>query len=299
MPPSTPPSGHLLLASAKAGSTEQEAVDAARSVLAAAGPVELVETATPEELDAALDRLDGRTLVVAGGDGSLHLTVSRLRERGELGQVRLGLVPLGTGNDLARSLDLPLDPGDAAKVVLTASPRPLDLLVDDVGGVVINAVHVGVGADAAAQAGRLKARLGVLAFPLGALTAGLRMTGWRLRVEVDGAIVGDTHRRSLMVAVLNGPGIGGGTALVPHAEPDDGKLDVLVSYASGPLARVRFGAALSAGTHLQDRAVRVARGTTVTISGELVGVNADGEVGEQIRRRTWHVEAGAWSLLRP
>ncbi len=291
--------GHLLLASARAGSTEDEAVEAARTVLATAGPVELVETASPEELDAALDRLDGRTLVVAGGDGSLHLVVTRLRARHELPTTRMGLVPLGTGNDLARALDLPLDPGSAAQVVLSCEPRPLDLIVDDAGGVVVNAVHVGVGADAASHAGRLKPRLGPLAYPVGAVAAGLRSTGWRLRVEVDGRVLADGRHRSLMVGIGNGRGIGGGTPLLPHAEPDDGLLDVVVSAASGPVARVRFGAALAKGLHLQDKAVRYARGTTVVVSGEQVGVNADGELGEQVRRRRWTLEPGAWSLVRP
>ena len=290
---------HLLVASAKAGSTDAEAVEAARVVLAGAGPVELVETATPEQLDAALDRLDGRTLVVAGGDGSLHLVVTRLRARRELEHVRLGLVPLGTGNDLARVLDLPLDPAAAAGVVLSCQPRPLDLIMDDVGGIVVNAVHLGVGADAAAHAGRLKPRLGPIAYPVGAVAAGLRSTGWKLRVEVDGRVLADGRNRSLMVGIGNGRGIGGGTPLLPHAEPDDGLLDVVVSTASGPVARVRYGAALSAGKHLQDKAVRYARGTTVVVSGEQVGVNADGELGDDVRRRRWTIQPGAWSLVRP
>jgi diacylglycerol kinase family enzyme len=74
---------------------------------------------------------------------------------------------------------------------------------------------------------------------------------------------------------------------------------VVVSSASGPLARVRFGAALTAGRHLQDKAVRYARGRTVEVSGEPVGVNADGELGDEVRRRRWTVEPAAWSLIRP
>jgi diacylglycerol kinase family enzyme len=291
--------GHLLLASAHAGSAEQEAIEAARAVLADVGPVEVVSTATPDELDRALASRGDRRLVVAGGDGSLHLAVARLRERGELADRPIAVVPLGTGNDLARALGLPLDAADAARLVLTGSPRPLDLLVDDAGGVVVNAVHVGVGADAAESAGRLKPKLGVLAYPLGAVAAGLRTEGWRLRVEVDGRVLVDADRRSLMVGIGNGTGIGGGTPLLPLAEPDDGLLDVMVSLATGPFARVRFGAALKAGTHLQDRDVRFARGRTVTVTGEEVGVNADGELGGDVRRRQWTVEPGAWSLLRP
>lgn len=296
---STSSDGHLLLASAHAGSSDEEAIEAARAVLAEAGPVEVVSTATPEELDRALDGCGARSLVVAGGDGSLHLAVTRLHARGELAERPIALVPLGTGNDLARALDLPLDAAEAARLVLSGSHQPMDLLCDDAGNVVINAVHVGVGAEAAASAGRLKPLLGLLAYPLGAVFAGLRSSGWRLRVEVDGDVVADGRERALMVGIGNGPGIGGGTQLLPHARPDDGLLDVVVSLATGPLARMRYGAALKAGTHLDTPYVRSARGRSVTISGEPVGVNADGELGDEVTARTWTVDPGAWSLLRP
>ena len=295
----TSPDGHLLLASTHAGSTEQEAVEAARAVLSEAGPVEVVSTGTPEELDTALDACGSRRLVVAGGDGSLHLAVTRLHARGELADRPIALVPMGTGNDLARALGLPLDPADAARLVLNGKHAPMDLLLDDTGGIVVNAVHVGVGAEAAASAGRLKPVLGLLAYPLGAVFAGLRSTGWRLRVVVDGEVLADDHRRALMVGIGNGPSIGGGTELLPGACPDDGLLDVMVSRATGPFARARYAAALQNGTHLRDPEVRWTRGRSVTISGEPVGVNADGELGDEMTRRTWTVQPGAWSLLRP
>ncbi len=290
-----PTPGYLLVASSKAGSTDEEAVTAARYVLDA----ELTLCEQPDDLEAALDRLDGRTLVIAGGDGSLHLAVRRLSERSALATTSVGLVPLGTGNDLARTLDIPLDAADAARLVRDRQACPIDLIRDDAGGIVVNAAHVGVGADAAEHAGRLKPRLGPLAYPLGAVRAGMRSTGWRLRVEVDGTLLSDSHRKTLMVGIGNGRGIGGGTPLLPRAVPDDGLLDVVVSQASSPFARVRYGAALSAGQHLSDPAVRYTQGTTVTVWGEEVGVNEDGETGEATRRRTWTVEPGAWCLIRP
>ncbi len=289
------PDRTLLVVSEGAGSAQQEAVERARAVLAAAGDVELRTTGTPEDLDRALDDAGDRRVVLAGGDGSVHLAVQRLRDRGELSRP-LALVPLGTGNDLARSAGLSLDPERAARTALDGRPSPVDLLVDDAGGVVVNAVHVGVGAEAAQRSGRLKPLVGLLAYPLGALAAGLRAPGWHLRVEVDGVLVGE--RRTLMVGVGNGRTIGGGTPLLPRAEVDDGLLDVVVAHAVGPLARVRYGAALRTGEHLADREVRSARGRSVTVSGEPVDVNADGELGDTVTRRTWTVEPGAWSLVR-
>lgn len=289
-----------MLTSAHAGGAATAALHAARTAL---GDVEQRTITTRDELEAALDAVDGRTLVVAGGDGSLHLTVARLHARRELAQTPLGLVPLGTGNGFARTLGIPLDPTAAAQLIVREQPRRLDLLVDDGGGIVVNAVRVGVGAEAAEHAGRLTSRLGPAAYPIGAVAGGLRATGWRLRVEVDGRVVADNHKRTLPVAIGNGRGLGGvrggGTPLLPHAEPDDGLLDVVVSQATGPLARVRFGAALAKGEQLSDRAVRSARGTTVTVVGEQVEVSVDGETGDALRRRKGSVEPGAWSLVRP
>lgn len=291
-------SSTLLLASAKAGSTDAEAVELARAALAAAGDCEHVTTATPEELDAALQRAGRRRVVVAGGDGSLHLVVEHLRRRGELERADLALVPLGTGNDLARALGIPLEPQEAAELALRGEPKPLDLVVDDAGGIAVNAVHLGVGAEAAQRSARLKPRLGPLAYPLGAVAAGFRVTGVALRVEVDGELLSDG--RALMVGIANGPGIGGGTPLHPHAEPDDGLLDVMVSTAVGPFSRIGFGAALKAGEHLRSRHVRSARGREVVVTGGPVEVNSDGELGDEcVERRAWRVEPAAWRLVRP
>jgi diacylglycerol kinase family enzyme len=107
-------------------------------------------------------------------------------------------------------------------------------------------------------------------------------------------------RRVLMVGIANGPGIGGGTPLHPDAVPDDGLLDVMVSTATGWVARVGFGAALKAGEHLSSSHVRSARGREVVVTGGPIEVNSDGELGDEcVDRRSWRVEPGAWRLVRP
>ena len=285
---------HLVVANRNAGTAEQEVVEEACRVLGA----EQVATGEPEEIDAALDALDGRVLVVAGGDGSVHAVVARLWERGQLGEVELGLLPLGTGNDLARGLGIPLEPAEAAELVLRGTARPLDLLVDDGGGVVVNAVHAGLGAEAADRSEGMKDRLGKLAYPLGALVAAVRESGWDLRVEVDGrplAFDGPV----LMVGVGNGPSIGGGTMLCPTARFDDGRLDVLVATAVGPGARVAFGQALRKGEHLERDDVVTATGREVRIAGEPVRYDADGEVSDEVTDRIYRVEPAAWRLVLP
>jgi diacylglycerol kinase family enzyme len=298
----------LLLVNHAAGTTDDEAVEAALATLRTGADVAVAATADRDELDRAVADRGDRRLVVMGGDGSVHAAVSALDRAGQLEPDEpVGVIPRGTGNDLARTLGLPLDPVAAAEVVLDGSRRRLDLLRDDAGGVVVNAVHVGAGALAAAEATRFKERLGAAAFPLGAVIAGVTAPGWDLRVEVDGRVVtsesagwsADGSTGVLMLAVCNGPTIGGGTALAPAAVVDDGLADVLVCTATGQLARAAYAAALVAGRHVERDDVLVLRGEEVTFTGPPVDLVSDGELQEGLTSRTWRVQRHAWSVLVP
>lgn len=289
----------LVVTNASAGSTDDERVDSALAVLREGADVRVEDSGSPADLARVLASREDRTVVLVGGDGSVHAAVATLHERGELSpDVRLALIPLGTGNDLARTLGIPLDPAEAARALLTGRPRTLDLVVDDAGGVVVNAVHLGVGAEAAERATGLKDRLGKAAYPVGSVLAAAGTTGWHLHVEVDGAEVG-TDGPALMVAIANGRTIGGGAELAPDAEPDDGLLDVVVATSTGPLARLGFGVALKDGEHVERDDVTTVRGRRVTVTGDPFPVNADGELAGPITSRTWSVVPGAWSLLVP
>lgn len=290
----------LVLTNEQAGRTETDAVQAVVDALAPAGPVEHVTCSSAADLDRALDARDGRVLVVVGGDGSLHTTVRRLWQRGEAADCVVGLIPLGTGNDFARGVGIPLDAVTAAQALLDGVVTPLDLVVDDADGVVINAVHVGVGAKAALAARPLKRWLKIAAFPIGAVLAGLRTKGWRLRVFVDGVRVTSGRRRLLMVGIANAPSIAGGTAILgPDADPTNGTLDVTVSFATGPLARVGYALALRRGAHPDRDDVRQLTAREVTVVGEPFHVNADGELTGPVSARTWRVAPAAWRLRVP
>ncbi|MDX1657519.1 MAG: diacylglycerol kinase family protein [Nitriliruptorales bacterium] len=291
----------VVVVNANAGKAEHEAVGTATAVLSEHGDAEVAETEDPSELEQVVRDLDGRQLVVCGGDGSIHLAVDRLRAEGLLEDVTLGWVPLGTGNDLARTLGIPLEPEDAAGVIIDGRRRQLDLVVSDDDTIAVNALHAGVGVDAASRAEELKDRVGEFAYPLGAIAAGVTADGWNLHVEVDGTPV-RTERTSnvLLVAVMNGRTFGGGTVMSPDAEPDDGTLDVVVCTPLGPPQRAALGVALQSGTHLDRDDVHLARGEEVVITGDEVGYNIDGELaGEQYTERVFRVEPDRWSILVP
>ncbi|HET6699546.1 MAG TPA: diacylglycerol kinase family protein [Nocardioidaceae bacterium] len=289
----------LLITNADAGSSDAESLEAALSVLREATDVEVCSTSNPGELDGVLHRRGGRRVVVAGGDGSLHAVVAALHRRQELSDTVLGLVPLGTGNDFARGTGIPLDPEEAARLVVKGDVRPVDLLVDCVGEIVVNNVHVGVGAQASRKSTKWKKRLGRFGYAVGAAIAAVNPPFVRLRIEVDGRELTSFDRPILMVAIGNGPNVGGGAEITPEADPEDGKVDVMISYAIGPLARFGYALGFKRGEHHRRHDVTYLRGSQVSISGQSFYCSADGELYGPERNRTWHVERGAFSMALP
>ncbi len=293
---------YVLVVNASAGSSDRDDVERALGVLHAAGEhADIVETAEPSELDDVARGVEaGDVLIACGGDGSIHALVAAVLRVDRLEEVALGLLPMGTGNDLARHLDLPLDDVEAVmRRLLAATPRPMDLLAASDGDICVNALHAGVGVDAASRAEDLKEKLGKVAYPLGAIAAGVTADGWLVTVEVDDEILHDREDGPILfLAVCNARGFGGGTVVAPDASVEDGLLDVVVSTSVSPTARAAFGAALARGTHLDRDDVHHVTGRKVVVRGDRIGWNVDGELDEHgTSHRTWTVQQGAWSLL--
>jgi len=299
----------LVITNSDAGTAHEEALDQALAVLREHVSVEVQATGDPGELDGVLHRAGSRRIVVAGGDGSLHAVISALHRRNDLKNAVIGLLPLGTGNDFARGTDIPLDIEEAARVILHGEVRPMDLVVDEVGEVVVNSVHVGAGANASRRGARWKKRLGSvgvgkvnlgkLGYPIGAALTAWNPPILRLRVEVDGQVVNDFDEPVLMVAVGNGSSVGGGAELTPEANPEDGRVDVMISRAVRPMQRVAYAVRLGIGRHHLAEEATYLRGSTVSVSGEEFWCSADGEIYGPERQRTWHVEPQAYSMVLP
>ena len=259
-------------------------------------PVVVVDVSDPL-LEERLRSVAGRTVVAAGGDGTLHVLVQHLWQGGLLTDTLIGLLPLGTGNDLARTVGIPLDPEAAASVVLSGSPRPLDLLVDDAGAVAVNAVHCGVGGMAVKHAAPLKPLLGRMAYRVAAAWAGARAPGWDVRVDVDAAAL--FEGTVLFVGIGNGRTIGGGTVLWPQAHPDDGLADVVVAAAGGVGARLRVARALRSGDPGGADGAMTGRGSSMRVRGRPIPYVADGDDCGFTLDRSWFVHPEAWRLLVP
>jgi diacylglycerol kinase (ATP) len=289
----------LLITNSDAGSNDEENLAKALAVLRASTDVEVAATSNQGELDGVLHRRGGRQVVVAGGDGSLHAVVAALHRRHELADAVVGLVPLGTGNDFARGIGIPLDPEDAARLVVKGQVRPVDLIVDCLGEVVVNNVHIGVGAQASHNAKSFKKVLGRFGYVLGAVQAAVKPPFVRLRVEVDDHVVADFAHPILMVALGNGSRIGGGAQVTPEADPTDGTMDVMVSFSTSPWAKLSYAVRFRRGTHHERDDVLYVKARSVTLAGQPFYCVADGELYGPERNRTWHIEPAAFSMPLP
>jgi len=290
----------LAVANAEAGTADEEAI---RNVMAALHEldVELAMTSSPQDLADALDRhrtLDG--VVVLGGDGSLHAVVDALRSAGRL-DVAIGLVPLGTGNDFAATLGLPDDPVEAAEVIVAGLTRAIDLIIDDRDEVVVNAAHIGIGAEAAKAARPWKKALGPVGYIVGAVLTGVRgltTPGARLEITVDGTSL--TRKQPVIqVAVGNGGFVGGGTPLLPEADPSDGELDVAVSYTESPRRRIAYAWHVRRGDHHRRDDVVYLRGTEVSVRGDKLACTSDGELSGPRSEHSWRIEPAALTMYVP
>ncbi len=289
----------LLLSNVQAGSADDEKLGAAIAVLRTSATVDVRTTSRQGELDDVLNDVGRRQLVVAGGDGSFHSVVAALNRRNELRQTVLGLIPIGTGNDFARALGIPLDPEAAAGALLAGKVGPIDLVVDDAGDVVVNNVRFGMGADASRQAIKWKKRLGRLGYAIGAVKAALRPRALRVQILVDDELVTDVDRAVLDISVGNGATVGGGLPVNPAADPQSGQMDVMLSFAVGPVARIGYGIDLLRSRHLTRRDVLHRRGNTVSISGTAFYPSSDGEVSGPVSNRTWRVVKSAFQMTLP
>jgi len=291
----------LAIANADAGTADEQAISDVVDALQQFD-VTLVKTASPDDLADALEAhpaVDG--VVVLGGDGSLHAVVDALRTAGRLAHVVIGLVPLGTGNDFAATLELPDEPVKAAGVITAGQTRQIDLIIDGRDEVVVNAAHIGIGAEAAKAARPWKKSLGPIGYVIGAVLTGLRgllQPGARLQITVDGKSL-PRKEPVIQVAVGNGSFVGGGTPLLPQADPSDGELDVAVSYTESPRRRIAYAWHVRRGDHHRRDDVVYLRGTEVSVRGDKLACTSDGELSGPRSEHSWRIEPAALTMYVP
>jgi YegS/Rv2252/BmrU family lipid kinase len=203
---------------------------------------------------------NGETVLAVGGDGLLRPVAAALKGTDSA----VALVPSGRGNDLARVLGIPRDPAEAARMAVEGAERRLDVASVD-GTPFLGIASFGFDSDANRIANEAKLIKGDAVYLYAALRA---LAAWKpaaFEVTVDGT----RHTATgYSVAVGNSRSYGGGMLLLPHAELDDGKLDVLLSGDASKLAFLRELPKVFKGNHLDSPHVTVLRGEEIEVSSD-------------------------------
>lgn len=272
----------------RGGATGRRAREVADKLRAALGPLELEVTRGPrdaERIAREAARAGVETLLVAGGDGTVNEVVSGLLDAGLGAHTELGLLPLGTGGDLLRTLGLPRELDAAIERIARGKHRTIDAGRVEyrtpegrrAASHFLNVASVGLSGLVTELVNRSPKQLGPrVAYTWGTLRAIARWRAPRVRLDVDGRRV---HDAALTFATAaNGRYFGGGMQVAPAAVIDDGLLDVVIVPG---LSRARLVARLPqiyAGTHVEDPAVSHFRARCLEAdSAATVWVEIDGE----------------------
>jgi diacylglycerol kinase (ATP) len=249
----------------------------------------------PETVQEALG--DGyEFLILGGGDGTVSSVVDFLADRGTL----LGLLPLGTANDFARTLDIPEDIEEACKLIANGKVVDIDLgLAGD--NFYVNVASVGLSVEATrALSPWLKKSTGPLAYPVAAISAFLKHEPFSARLtfpEGDHEPVG--YDRLLQVAVGNGRFYGGGMIVALESGIDDKTLDIYaidLGRRRDLIGAVRY---LKSGDFIKTDGVHNFRTPRVRLETDPdLPVNIDGEVVTRTPQ-DFSVAQNALSVLVP
>jgi YegS/Rv2252/BmrU family lipid kinase len=219
---------------------------------------------------AAAAAATGETVLAIGGDGLLRPIAAELRRTGSA----LAIVPGGRGNDLARVLGIPVDPQEAARTAVEGVERLIDMATVN-GEPYLGIASFGFNSDANRIANEARLVRGNVVYVYAALRALAAWRPARFAVTVDG------ERRELTgysVAVANSKAFGGGMLLAPHAELDDGQLDVIAISDEPKLKHLSRLPKVFKGTHLEAENVSVMRGSRIELAADReFTIYADGD----------------------
>jgi len=220
-------------------------------------------------------------VAAAGGDGTVHEVVCGLMGDGDRATLPLGIIPIGSGNDLAYGLGIREKPEEAVQRVFTGTRRAIDLgrVVDDRGRATVFHNNLGIGFDAIVvmRTETISRIQGFLMY----LTAVLQTIAFYyetpyMEMTFDGQPV---NQRALFLYAGVGPRGGGGFLMTPDARWDDDRIDTCLCNPVGRLTMLAMLTRVMKGTHVTSRHVTMRRNHTITArSSSPMPIYVDGEM---------------------
>ncbi|RWG07253.1 lipid kinase [Mesorhizobium sp.] len=211
-------------------------------------------------------------VVVCGGDGSVSSAATAIMESG----LPMGIIPMGTANDLARTLNIPMDLLQAADVIARGRTRLIDVGTVN-GHAFFNVASIGLSTELAQGLDpALKKRFGRLGYALAAMKVLTRAARFHAKITEKGAAI---EVETYQIAVGNGRHYGGGNVVEETAEIDDGHLDLYSLEMTNLWKLALMLRSFRSGTHGAWREVRTARCVEFDIeTRKAMPVNTDGEI---------------------
>lgn len=216
---------------------------------------------------------EGFDMVVAvGGDGTLYEVVN-----GGVGKdIKIGVIPAGTGNDLAKTLLIPRDTIGALDVIIAGKEKKIDLGKIN-GHYFINVAGAGFDCDVLVETQKLKKYLsGILAYIVGIFKALINYKPRKMELILDGKKLSE---QVFLIAIANGKYYGGGMKVAPDADIQDGYFDICVVKHVSKLTVIKLLKTFVNGEHTKHPRVDTYKAKTIEIYSEKpFPVNADGEI---------------------
>lgn len=234
-------------------------------------------------------------VIIGGGDGTLHAALQALIPR----RIELGVIPLGTANDFAKSLGIPSDIDEAAKLIADSATRTSPVDVASANGVYfLNASHVGLAVRAAQnRASTSLFRNGVFGYVLSALSAIRESKPFSAILELPN---GKRRIRAMQVTVCNSGFYGHGLTVSSEASPRSGLLHAQYIRPVSMWRWPRMVVAMGLGKLRDDTAIESIEGATElkVVTRKRRRVSADGEIVTETPVK-YRIHRGALSVYTP
>ncbi len=219
-------------------------------------------------------------IVAAGGDGTVHEVVNGLMQ-GERSEAHLGIIPIGSGNDLAFALGIPMDMETAVKALYSGTPTPIDLIQvnGDNGRVAFADNNIGIGFDAAVviQTEQINRLYGFLMYLWATiLTILYSFDTPQVELQFDEETI---TQPMLFMALGNGFRGGGGFLLTPDARLDDNLIDSCLVDPVNRFTMLSMLVKAMRGTHITKPFVTMRKNQQITLKSDIpLPIHVDGEM---------------------
>lgn len=245
-----------------------------------------------------------KKVIAAGGDGTVHEVINGLMQVPLEQRPRLGVVPLGSGNDFAHTVGIQINPVEALRQVFTGKPSRIDLGKFDIGlggsEYFDNTLGMGFDATVTIRSHRLSIVRGFMMYLVAVLqTIALNHEAPRMQIETD---MGNWDEETIMFTVCNGPREGGGFMVAPGASTSDGVLNYASIRQVSRLMMLRLIPEVMKGTHGRFKQVRMGQLHKLLLRAERpITIHADGEViagfGMDVRTVNVEIVPGALEII--